>query len=318
MLEILLSPAYLYHSKQNIFMRIFKIKYIIAIVIALITTSNAFSQLNPMGSMYYLNPYLANPAFAGIEQGWELNGSYKAQWTAIDGAPSMQSVSATYGTPNKKVGLGLSFYNESASVIRRTSFKGSYAYHLPLNNQTSFIDFGLSVGIMDEWIDFAKVRGDLSDQSLYNFNERKIYFDGDFGITFRNKNLTIQGALPNLKRLLDKDIRRNVTDRSLYMASIGYKFINNNGSALASVEPRVAYRGVENYKDILDVGINTQFFGNNLLLSGIYHSTNSVTFGAGTTYKNKLSILCQYTTNTKDLQTYSNGEFEIALKYNFK
>ncbi|RNL53271.1 PorP/SprF family type IX secretion system membrane protein [Pedobacter jejuensis] len=291
-------------------------KYIV-LAIGMLLLSKAYGQLNPMGSMYYQNQYLANPAMVGVEQGWELNGSYKAQWTAINGAPSMQGVTATYGAENNKVGIGLNFYNESAGVIRRTSIKGTYAYHVALNNKSSFIDFGLSAGVMDEWIDYNEVIGDLGDVSLYNFNQRKLYFDGDFGAAFRTSHLTVQGSLPNLKRLFDRDLQRAVADRFLYMGSVSYKIYNNQG-AVSVIEPKLMYRGVENYKDIFDLGTQVEFWGNKLIMNGMYHSTNSVTIGAGTVYKNQLSILCQYTTNTSDLQSYSNGEFEIGLKYNFR
>ncbi|MFC3363683.1 type IX secretion system membrane protein PorP/SprF [Pedobacter fastidiosus] len=279
---------------------------------------SAQAQLNPMGSMYYQNQYLSNPAMAGIESGWEINAGYKAQWTAIEYAPAMEAVTATHGSDNGKVGLGLNFFNDRAGVVQRTSVKASYAYHLPLNSGKSFLDFGLSAGIMDEWVDFNRIRGDLADASLYSFNQRSLYFDGDFGMAYRNGSLTVQGTLPNLKRLLERDVERTVADRSLYMAAVSYRFASKNGSALSSIEPKVVYRGVENYRDILDAGANLEFFGNKLLLSGMYHSTNSATIGAGTTYRNRLTILTQYTTNTSDLQSYSNGEVEIALKYSFK
>jgi type IX secretion system PorP/SprF family membrane protein len=293
-----------------------KAKYI-AMAIVMLLMSKAHGQLNPMGSMYYQNQYLANPAMAGLEQGWELNGSYKVQWTSIDGAPAMQSITAAYGTPNKKVGVGINFYHESAGVIRRTSAKGTYSYHVALNGSNNFLDFGLSAGIMDEWIDYRKAIGDIGDQSLYNFNQRKVYFDGDFGIAFRTQELTLQGSLPNLKRLFDRDLQRAVADRFLYMGAISYKIYNEN-AVVSVIEPKVIYRGVEKFKDILDVGAQLQFSEGRLIMSGMYHSTNSVTIGAGTVYKKQLSILCQYTTNTSDLQSYSNGEFEVGLKYNFR
>ncbi|TCD11206.1 hypothetical protein EZ449_06865 [Pedobacter frigidisoli] len=92
----------------------------------------------------------------------------------------------------------------------------------------------------------------------------------------RTEKLTVQATLPNLKRFLDRDIQRNVADRVLYMGAIAYKFISKNESALYSIEPRVTYRGVENYKNILDAGANLQFFGDKLLMSAMHHSTNSV------------------------------------------
>lgn len=283
----------------------------------LLLSFTAYSQLNPMGTMYYQNQYLNNPAMAGITRGWEANAAYKAQWTAVDGAPSMQAVTATYGSENTKVGAGLSFYNETSGIIQRTNIKGSFAYHLPLTNGSSYIDFGLSAGVMNEWIDFSKVRGDQGDISLNNFNQRKLYFDGDFGIAFRTNRLTVQGAVPNMKRFFNRDLVRTVIDRSKYFGAVSYKFLSPS-SVLSVLEPKLTYRGIENYRDIVDLGLNTQFWGNKLLLSSIYHSTNSFTIGAGTTYQNQLSILVLYTSNTSDLQNYTNGEFEIGLKYNFK
>lgn len=50
----------------------------------------ALAQLNPMGSIYYQNQFLANPAMAGLETGLNLNAAFKTQWTGVDGAPKIQ------------------------------------------------------------------------------------------------------------------------------------------------------------------------------------------------------------------------------------
>lgn len=273
------------------------------------------AQLNPLGAQYYVNQYLANPALAGTAPGFEIFGTLKGQWTAIDGAPIMQAVTLTRGSENKKVGLGLNFYNESAGIIKRTSLKATYAYHLPVNQGSSTLDFGLSAGYMDEWIDFNRVRGDNTDGSLANFNQRKMYFDGDFGLAFRSRRFTFQAALPNLKRLMDRDIVRAVADRSLYMTALSYKLPFDSGAG--EFEPMMVYRGVQNHKDIVDVCANVSVINGKLNFTGIYHSTNSVTIGIGTVYKESLSIMCQYTTSTADLQGYSNGEAEFGIKYHF-
>lgn len=282
----------------------------------LLISKMGYSQLNPMGSIYYHNQYVANPAMAGITKGWELNAAIKAQWTVIDDGITMQTVSAAYGSTNKKIGFGVLLYNDKAGVVQRTSVKSTYAYHLNLGNKSSFIDFGLSGGIMDESIKMSDVRGDLTDVGLGNFNNRKLYLDVDFGLSLRTKNLTIQGALPNLKRYFDKDKQRNLVDRATMMAAISYKSSFRN-TKLKSIETKAMFRSVENFKNIFDFGSNFIFSEGRLQLSGIYHTSGSVTFGAGTLYKNKLTILAQYTSNTANLGNYSNGEAEIALKYNF-
>jgi type IX secretion system PorP/SprF family membrane protein len=290
-----------------------KLKYFLTILILWISTTT-YAQLNPMGSLYFQNPYQANPALAGIEKGWEINAGSKIQWTAIEGAPIMHSATATFGTISQKIGLGFNIYNENAGVFLRTAVKGTYAYHLPLNDENSFLDFGLSAGFTSEWIDYEKVIGDLTDHAISHFNQRKLYVDGDFGMAYRNEHLTAQVAIPNLKRFLSRDVNRNTIDRSLGMASVSYRLYGEN----FTIEPKTMYRRIENYKDIIDLGAQFQCMEEKLAINAVYHSTNSITFGIGTIYQKQLTINCFYTTGTSDLGKYSNGEFEIALQYKFR
>lgn len=276
----------------------------------------AFSQLNPMGSIYYQNQFLANPAMAGVNDGVTLNGAFKTQWVGVDGAPKIQYLTADYGLKNNKLGLGALLYSETAGAISRFRATVSYAYHIPLNNATNFIDFGLSAGIMNEYVNMGKVKGDLTDEVLNSFNERQLYLDGDFGIAYRMDKLTLQATLPNLKRFFKRDILREVVDRSIYFIAAGYKFTTDK--VVNSIEPKLVYRGVQNYYGIFDAGVNLQFLENKLMLNGVYHSTNSFTGGFGANYKNQFALLFQYTTNTAQMKNFSNGEFEIGLKYSFK
>ncbi|WP_231427266.1 type IX secretion system membrane protein PorP/SprF [Pedobacter sp. Leaf250] len=282
----------------------------------LFSLTAAFGQLNPMGSIYFQNQFLANPAMAGTENGLTLNGAFKTQWVGVEGAPKIQYLTGDYGLQNNKVGIGALLYSETAGAINRMRATFSYAYHLPLNNESNYLDFGLSAGIMNEYVNIGKVKGDLTDEVLNSFNERQLYLDGDFGIAYRTNRLTLQGTLPNLKRFFKRDILRNVVDRSIYFIAAGYKF--NTDKIVNSIEPKLVYRGVQNYEGILDAGVNFQFLDNKLMFNGIYHSTNSFTGGFGANYKNQFSLLFQYTTNTSQMKNYSNGEFEIGLKYSFK
>lgn len=287
--------------------------YIIA-TIGILVTHKTYGQLNPMGSSYFHNQYLANPAMAGIEQGLQLDGGYKVQWASINGAPSVQTFTATYGETEKKIGFGLNINNENAGVLVRTAINGTYSYHLPLNDNHSFIDLGISAGATNERIDYDKVRGDLADPSLEQFNRRALYVDGDFGFNFRNHRLSVQGAVPNLKRFFRQDFRKNVMDYSLYMIAASYKFLKQD----FNIEPKLMYRVIDNYKDIVDLGVQFQWCEDQLFLNTIYHSTNSMTFGIGIWYQKQLRIFCSTTSNTSDLTTYTSGEFEIGIKYQFR
>ena len=84
------------------------------------------------------------------------------------------------------------------------------------------------------------------------------------------------------------------------------------------MEPRVAFRAIHGYKNIVDGGLNVEFLPAEgrqpLNLFGIYHSTKSFTGGAGVKITPNFGLNVMYTTSTSDLQGYSNGDFEIGIK----
>ena len=286
------------------------------LIFFLLMQSLSYAQLNSLGSMYFQNRYLANPAMAGTIPGFELNGGYKAQWTKIDDAPVLSAVTATYGLPSERVGLGLIFYSDKAGAIQQVQTKITYAYHIPLNASESYLDFGLSAGLMDQSIDFDRINADFEDQVLYAFNKQRAYFDGDLGVALRKDQLTVEGVIPNLRRFLKRDDLRRLSERNTFLASVSYKFLSN-GQSVSGIEPRLVYRGLENFGDILDLALNLGFASDKLTVNSVYHSTGNFTFGIGATYANSLSILAQYTTNTSALRRYTNGEFEVGLRYRF-
>lgn len=292
-----------------------KKRYILAMLCGLFLVYNkGFGQLNPLGSMYYQNEYLNNPSLAGMNNTVKLNAAFRAQWTNIEGAPLTQVLTADYGASNK-VGLGTIFYLEQSGVFQRKKAMISYAYHLPLNDDVSKLNFGLSAGIMNEWINRSKVVGEQSDVNIAEFNERPTYLDADFGASITTEKLLVAVSMPNLKRFFKRDVLRNSVDLSTFFATAGYKIAFQNSLDLDNIEPKVTYRTVQGYKDIIDFGTQLNFSEKKLMINSLYRTTGSFTLGMGTTYRNSLSVLALYTTNTSALRAYTNAEFEVALKY---
>lgn len=75
------------------------------------------------------------------------------------------------------------------------------------------------------------------------------------------------------------------------------------------------YRATENYRPVLDFAVCTRMYEEKLLLNVLYRTTGSLTVGAGTVYQNRLTIQAMYTSSTSKLSDYSNGEFEVGLRY---
>lgn len=267
-----------------------------------------FAQLNPLGAMYFQNQYLANPAIAGMN-GLKLSMGYRKQWSGLPGTPSTQSITADYALTGK-AGLGVKVYNERSGLFKHTRAVASYAYHLPLNAADSKLSFGLSLGFMNERISDEDIEGVEQDASVVNFNQRETYVDGDFGLAYTDGNLQIQAALPNLKSVFKKDLVQGYVDRATFFSAISYNFRAQNSLGMG-IEPKLVYRGIKGLDNILDIGANLTY-ADRLSFFGMYHTSESASFGLGLRYQS-ISFSGIYTTTTAALSAYNHGNFEIAL-----
>lgn len=287
-------------------------KYLFALGILLTTVSEyAVAQLNPLGAQYYNNQYLANPAFAGATEGLKLNGVYRKLWTGIPGSPTTQNITADYGFT--KAGVGVNVNNETAGLFKDTRVLASYAYHIPLNKVGTRLSFGLSLGLLSQRVDRDDINGNPDDITVGERNGDRNYFDGDFGTAFTTGGLTLQAAVPNLKSFFKKDDIK-VSDVVTFFSAASYRIDLNNGMEL---EPKVTYRGVKGFDNLVDVGAQFALAEKKLMLMGIYHSNESATFGFGADIKRKYLLSGMYTTQTAPLGGHTNGSFEINLRVAF-
>ncbi len=277
----------------------------------LISFQELYAQLSPMGAVYYQNQYLANPALAGANGGLNINGGYRTQWNNIPGSPTMQTFTADYAV-TEKAGLGLSFYNDKAGLFKRTSAMAGYAYRLPLNEGEDRLHFGISLGFMNERISNDDIHADPDDLTLRAFNERETFIDGNFGMAYIGKKLSIQAALPNMKSVFRKEENGNTVDKSIFFSSVSYKMVLSEGINGFDLEPKVVFRSIKGFDNILDAGANLSYAGNKVNLFGMYHTSKSASFGLGLNYQN-IGINGIYTNGTSGMRGYSTGDFEINL-----
>jgi type IX secretion system PorP/SprF family membrane protein len=285
-------------------------KFGIAMLIALFSVNNkTLAQLKPANAVYYFNEYLINPAMAGKEQVLKASLGYRQQLSSFAGAPQNQFLAVDYGF-DEKSGIGLKFNNDKAGLLRQTSAALTYAYHLPLNEEDR-LSFGLSGTFTNDRLNEGSLIGDINDPDAMDVNQRKTYFDSDFGIAYRNKQLNIQAVFPNMIATL-KDNRATAADYSTFFTAVSYQFETD----LGLLEPKLTYRGIKGFKNVLDVGTNFLFQSNTknqFNLMGFYHSSKSATIGFGMTFNSRYSFIGSYSINTTQLQNYSNGDFEIGI-----
>lgn len=286
----------------------------IALFVILITLINSLyfkakAQLRPANAIYYFNEYLMNPAMAGKEKSTNISLGYRQQMTSFSGAPQNQFLTVDHGFDSKS-GLGIKINNDKAGLLKQTSIAATYAYHLPLGDQ-DWLSFGVSATFTNHRLNDRLMSGDPDDPDATEVNQRKTYIDSDFGVAYRSESLTIQGVFPNMIATLNKS-RITEIDYTLFYSAITYRIVTGLGLA----EPKLAFRGIKGFKNVVDFGTNFLFNSttkNQFNLLGIYHSSNNATFGLGITVNNNFSFNSSYTMGTSQLQGYTIGDLELGV-----
>ncbi|MGY3213629.1 PorP/SprF family type IX secretion system membrane protein [Mucilaginibacter sp. HD30] len=287
-----------------------RLAFLIGLSIAILAPIKSRAQVNNFQSVYYQNQYLSNPAMAGLDKGLVLNFAYRQQLNSLPGSAKLQNLSADYAAGNN-VGIGLIVNNEKTGLINRTRILGSYAYHLPIS-EDSKLHFGLSLGLNNTYLDYSAIIGDSGDQEAELFNRRPLYVDGDLGIAYTSKNLTIQGAVPNLKTVFFKDNQNQdiVTNTTIFYTAIAYKILTDNN---LTFEPKLAYRGVRGFNHILDAGGNVHMPDYHLNLTGLYHSNKSISAAVGLDLS-AVGLFLAFSINNSSLNQSSNNNVELGLR----
>ena len=288
------------------------VTFLFATSILLSTTTKA--QILPLNAQYFQNKYLVNPSMAGINEGLNINGSFRKQWSNIPGAPITQSV--TLDQQVNKVGWGVNVYNEKAGGMQRTKAVGTFAYHLPLNSNTQQLNFGVSFGASQDKLDLSSVyNSDINDPSIARFNDRGYYLDGDFGVSYTSNALTVEGSIPNMRSVFRND-DLNFANKPTFYSAVSYKFNFGSGINAVSLEPKGVFRGIKNYDNLWDAGVNANFIGDKLFAMAMYHNTQNITVGFGMNYKSSLYFMAYYNTATSAISGYTDGDFEVNIRVN--
>ncbi len=282
--------------------------------VGILFSNHVWAQVLPLNAQYFQNRYLANPSMAGIDQGFNINGSLRKQWSNIPGAPVTQSI--TLDKQADKIGWGVNIYNEKSGGLQRTKAVGTFAYHLPLNSDSQKLNFGISFGTSQDKLDLSSItNSDINDPAIARFNDRGYYLDGDFGLSYTSENLTVESAIPNLRSVFRKD-DLNFVDKPTFYAAVSYRFLLGSDMNSVTLVPKGVVRGIKGFDSLWDAGLNATFINDKLSAIMMYHSTKNITFGIGAAYKSFLHFTAYYNMATAAIGGYTNGDFEINARVN--
>jgi type IX secretion system PorP/SprF family membrane protein len=266
-------------------------------------------------TQFYLNPYILNPSFAGIDGKTALGIIYRKQWINIDGGPSIANFSLH--TPiNTKMSTGLSVTNDSRGLLNNSSILFSFGYNIKLEDH-SFLRFGISAGGAWNTIDLKRLQG-FNDQALGNITASHASLAGNAGISFHSKTFHAGVSIPHIfQPSVTSSDGFKITEvkpfaNSIFHVSNRFYFENNK----YVFEPYLIYR--------LNSSIPSQIEAAGILhlnhviwLGGSYKQDFGVSALGGLKLKNSLAIGTSYSLKNSGANQLSSPTFEISLNYLF-
>lgn len=246
----------------------------------------------------------------------EANVSYRQQWTGIKDGPRTMQFDLQHPI-DPRMAIGLSVYNDRTVLLSATSAMLTFGYKVPIATNHS-IGFGISAGIFSNRIRQEEIANvDSNDPAILNSTSNNFAFNGQFGVNYNFKNLTLGFSMLQLvdHQTLSEDNFQKVTFSQLKnkIAFATYRF--NLVTDTWALQPAVTYRFNENglnlyeaaafvsYKNILDVGGGyRQYFGANAMLR---------------VHIKDIEIGFAYDFPTPNMQVSTGGSNEVQLKWRF-
>ena len=147
-------------------------------------------------NQFFMNPYIYNPAYAGVEGHATFYASYRDQWTNIESAPQLSDFS--FHVPLKGgVALGGAAFNISQGLLNTSAVKATGAYLINID-KTHFLRVGMSLGFGINSVNLNELADAAGDPAIAGFLDQSSFILGDFGATYHFGHFNVGMALPNL------------------------------------------------------------------------------------------------------------------------
>lgn len=134
---------------------IWNMKLSIATLLVLLSLS-AQAQQDPLYSQYLNNPFVLNPAYAGLTNNLNFSLGYRSQWAGFEGSPKTINFNSHISPHDNKMGAGLMVISDQIGNSTINEIFGSYSYRINFTD-SKILSFGLQAGIANYQIDNSKV-----------------------------------------------------------------------------------------------------------------------------------------------------------------
>ncbi len=288
------------------------------------------AQQAPQYSLYMLNKYSYNPAYAGFDNSLSVTGVFRKQWVNLDLSPSTQNINAHMPVYYLGGGLGINLENDAIGAERNANVSISYNYMLPVS-KASTLSFGLAAGLVQKSLDGTKLRApgglyteppniDHNDLFIPNSNVSAIAPIINVGVYFHSEKMEIgmsssnvtepKASLEGTTETIDITYVRNYFFNFATNFEIGRSFIVEPSLLLKSdlIETQIEFSTIMTFNDNIFGGASFRGYNSN--------SNDAVVLLAGYKLNENITLAYAYDITLSGLANVSRGSHEIMLNYN--
>ena len=312
--------------------------YTIFVLLASVYAASA--QQQPHHTQYMMNPFIINPAVAGIEDYWDLRLSHRHQWAGLQDAPVTSYLTAqgplwksgaaitgdeggrahssAYTAPPAHPGAGRVLVNDVTGPIRRFAFTANLAHHVRLSERAS-LSGGLGVGMQTFSLDGSKLDfanpGDPSAGNGLGVEKRwkpdvrvgLWFYTARFFAGVSAANIIRQDLAFDDNRVITNEKRGRLAPHLFFTA--GYRFRLNEDFSLL---PSLMFRYVSPMPLSVDVNARLQY--RDRLWAGLnYRHQEGVAAMLGVYISPLLNVGYAYDYTASSLNAVSKGTHELTI-----
>lgn len=281
-------------------------------LLCLVISLPAMAQQDPIYSQYMLNPLVINPAYAGLTNNLNINGSYRMQWTGIEGQPNTFNLNGNSSLLDNKAGVGFMFSHDKIGNTKNTEVNASFAYKLELGHDR-VLSFGMQAGVVNYQIDNDDLNVYDEDDEVFMNNERGTKLNLGAGLILKGQDFLLGLSVP---RMLPTKFKAGDSEFELYNQHYylfgAYVFYLNEQ---IKFKPTALVRAVKGASASTDVGAN--FIFNSIHTAGVF-TRNFKTYGVllQTLYREKfrLGYVFELPTNKSVGTNFTTHEISLGLR----
>jgi type IX secretion system PorP/SprF family membrane protein len=300
--------------------------FIIIVFLGLHSFLGSAQETLPIYSDYLSdNVYLVHPTAAGIGNCGKIRLTARSQWSGIEDAPTLQTLS-THTRVGENTGVGFILFNDKNGYHSQQGVQGTYAYHINLgrNEDSHQLSFGLSFMAVNNKVDESSFV--IPDPEISGIVQSENYFNSDVGMAYHNKGFfsyfTAKNIILSARNLYgDKEsfnLRR-------YLVTLGYYFRKGKSFQL---EPSIMAQAIERtgekfvdfnmkvYKKISNAQLWAAFSYRRGFDNAQTEELNYLTPIVGVNFQ-KFMISYTYTKQTGEILFDDAGYHQISLGFNF-